>query len=244
MGYALRSVGLGFSDGHVLEEHSHPWGQMIYAVSGTMHVLAADRMWLVPPGRALWAPPHMRHEITMRGPVEMRTIYVAPSRAGGLAGTCRAVEITPLLRELILHIVEIGMLSDTVPEQDRLAHVFIDLFAACETLPLALPMPKDARALALAETLRGDPARDDGIEELAREAGASARTLQRIFLEETKLRFVEWRQRLRLLQAVTLLGQGASVTEAGASAGFSSTSAFIAAFRAQMGHTPSRYKRG
>ena len=57
------------------------------------------------------------------------------------------------------------------------------------------------------------------------------------------MRFAEWRQRLRLLQAVALLGDGASVTEAGAEAGFASTSAFIAAFRQQIGHTPARYKR-
>jgi AraC-like DNA-binding protein len=69
------------------------------------------------------------------------------------------------------------------------------------------------------------------------------RTLQRIFLEEKGLRFVEWRQRLRLIHAVTALNAGASVTEAGAAAGYASTSAFIAAFRAQMGETPARHAR-
>jgi AraC-like DNA-binding protein len=112
-----------------------------------------------------------------------------------------------------------------------------------EDLPLALPMPRDARALVLANRLREMPADDAQIEALARKAGASARTLQRLFRAETNMRFAEWRQRLRLLQAVALLGDGASVTEAGAEAGFASTSAFIAAFRQQIGHTPARYKR-
>ncbi len=242
MAYALRSLGQSFSDGHVLDTHTHPWGQVIYAATGTMRVSADDALWLVPQGRALWAPPGVRHEIAMRGTVAMRSIYVPPGRAGPLPDVCRAYDVSPLVRELILHIVSRGMLDEAVADQDRLAGVFLDNFATSEQLPLALPMPRDARALALARRLRDAPADDARIETLARETGASARTLQRLFRAETNMRFVEWRLRLRLLQAVAQLGLGASVTEAGAHAGFSSTSAFIAAFRQQMGHTPARYK--
>jgi len=117
----------------------------------------------------------------------------------------------------------------------------VDLVARAERLPLFVPMPRDSRAASVARMLRRNPARDDGIEALARGAGASARTLQRVFRDETGLRFVEWRQRLRLLQAITLLEQGSSVTEAGAAAGYSSTSAFVAAFKSQIGETPHRF---
>jgi transcriptional regulator GlxA family with amidase domain len=110
-------------------------------------------------------------------------------------------------------------------------------------LPLFVPMPRDARALNVARLLQADPAREDDIGALAKQAGASVRTLQRLFRDETGMRFVEWRQRLRLLQAITLLEQGASVTEAGAAAGYASTSAFVVMFRSQMGDTPHRYAR-
>jgi AraC-like DNA-binding protein len=96
----------------------------------------------------------------------------------------------------------------------------------------------------VARRLHEDPARDEGIARLARDAGASVRTLQRVFRDETGMRFVEWRQRLRLLHAITLLEQGATVTAAGAAAGYASTSAFIAAFRQQMGTTPGSYRAG
>ena len=81
MGFALRSVGLTYGDGHVLPSHAHDWGQLIFAMTGTMRVEAADALWLVPPGRALWAPPKVLHAIAMRGKVAMRTIYVPPERA-------------------------------------------------------------------------------------------------------------------------------------------------------------------
>lgn len=241
--FALRSVGQTFSSGHVLEPHSHSWGQLIYAVSGTMQVLAGNTLWLVPPTRALWAPAGVVHSIEMRGSVAMRTIYVPVERSTRLAAASHAIDVGPLLREMILHIVKLQMLRDEVDEQRRLADVFLDLLATAEGLPLFVPMPRDARALNVAHLLQADPAREDDIGALAKKAGASVRTLQRLFREETGMRFVEWRQRLRLLQAIALLEQGSSVTEAGAAAGYASTSAFVAMFRSQIGETPHRYAR-
>jgi AraC-like DNA-binding protein len=61
-----------------------------------------------------------------------------------------------------------------------------------------------------------------------------------LFLAETGLPFIHWRQRLRLLHAATLLGGGSSLTDAAFDAGYSGTSAFTAAFRRHFGFTPSR----
>ena len=241
MRFALRSVGLTYGDGHVLHAHSHHWGQLIFAISGTMRVEAANARWLVPPGRALWAPPQIVHEIEMRGTVAMRTIYVPPDRTARLPGQCTAVEVDALLRELILHIVARQMLIEGAQTDERLAGVFLDQLAAAPSLVLHLPMPRDARARSIAEKLWADPADGRTLPAIARGAGLSARTVQRIFQDETGLRFVEWRQRQRLIHAITALHAGLNVTRAGAAAGYASTSAFIAAFRQQMGETPARY---
>ena len=124
----------------------------------------------------------------------------------------------------------------------RLAAAAVDQIAEARTLPLQLPLPRDPRALRLAERLTVDPADPAGLAELARAAGASARTIQRLFLGETGLPFAQWRQRLRLLHGAAALGEGKSVTDAGLEAGYSGTSAFIAAFRKHFGVTPSRLR--
>jgi AraC-like DNA-binding protein len=243
MRYALRSVGLTYGDGHVLEAHAHRWGQLIFAGSGTMRVEAQAALWLVPPGRALWAPPDVVHAIEMRGAVAMRTIYVPPERAAPLPGQCTALEIDALLRELILHIVGRGMIVEDDAADERLAALFLDRLAAAPRLTLRLPVPADARVKALAERLWAAPGDTRTLAGLARAASISTRTVQRIFLQETGMRFVEWRQRLRLIHAITVLNGGANVTQAAAHAGYASTSAFIAAFRQQMGETPARYAK-
>jgi AraC-like DNA-binding protein/predicted enzyme related to lactoylglutathione lyase len=105
-------------------------------------------------------------------------------------------------------------------------------------------MPKDPRAVRVADRLKDEPACEAELGSLASDAGASTRTLQRLFLDETGLRFSEWRQRLRLIHAASLLAEGMSVTEAGLEAGYAGSSAFIAAFRKRFGRTPTRMKSG
>jgi AraC-like DNA-binding protein len=47
-----------------------------------------------------------------------------------------------------------------------------------------------------------------------------------------------WRQKARLLESVRLLAQGGSVTDAALDSGYSSVSAYIAAFKQTFGCTP------
>lgn len=244
MTYVLRAVALTFSDGHEMEAHSHPWGQLIYAATGTMRVLAADALWIVPQGRALWAPPNVVHEIAMRGLVAMRTVYIPPERSAALPSRCRAIEVGALLRELILKIVSLRLLSSASAEHMHLAEVFFDQLGSAERVMLHVPMPRDTRLAHLSEVLRDETTVEIAMPTLARRIGVSERTLQRLFREETGMRFVEWRQRLKLIHAIASLSAGASVTEAGADAGYANTSAFIAAFRAHMGETPKTFQQG
>lgn len=52
-----------------------------------------------------------------------------------------------------------------------------------------------------------------------------------------------WRRRLRLFRSVELLGGGLGVTQVAMELGYGSTSAFIHAFRMQMGSSPQAYMR-
>ena len=241
MALILRTLAATFFDGHHIEPHAHAWGQLIYAASGVMRVRAGDQLWLVPPAQAVWAPAGSRHEIWARGEFAMRTLYLRQDLARALPAECRGVQVSPLLRELILHAAGIMLLEEDDPSHRRIAELAAEQIAAAPALPLNLPFPRDPRALKLARRLQQDPADPAELAVLAREAGASARTLQRLFLEETGLRFAQWRQRLRLLHAASLLGLGASVTDAGLEAGYASSSAFIAAFRHAFASTPGRF---
>ncbi len=240
-GFPIRGLAVTYRDGHRLDRHTHPWAQLVYAASGAMRVVTPTATWLVPPTRAIWVPGGTPHEIEMRGAVAMRTLYLAPAGDTRLAA-CRAIEVAPLLRELILHIVRIGMLDAEDPGHARMEGLLVDLLAAGETAPLELPLPVDPRARSFAARLLAEPGASTSLAAMARGAGASLRTLQRLFLAETGLSLDAWRGRARMQQAVVCLSSGAPVTVAALECGYQSVSAFIAAFRRQFGQTPGRYR--
>jgi AraC-like DNA-binding protein len=172
----------------------------------------------------------------------MRTLYLSKRLCALLPPGCEAIDVSPLLRELVLFVVRAGMLDGTKPSDRRTIGFLVDQLASPEVLPLSLLLPGDKRARIVADRLRADPSDPTELSELARFAGASTRTVQRVFRAETGLRFAEWRRRLRLLHAAALIGTGTSVTSAGLAAGYQSTSAFVAAFRTELGVTPARMR--
>ena len=240
MAVAIRCLAATYYGGFHIRPHRHNAGQLIYAGTGVMRVRAGDMLWIVPPARAVWAPAGAEHEIHGLGDFAMRTLYFPAHIVTQLPGECCALDVTPLLRELVLELVEQCPIDEADEAGMRLANVAIDRIAQARRLPLQLPLPSDPRALRLAEVLLGEPSSQASLGELARVAGASPRTIQRLFLAETGMPFSQWRQRVRLLHGATILGAGRSVTEAGLEAGYSGTSAFIAAFRKHFGVTPSR----
>ena len=240
MATAIRCLAATYYGGFHIKPHTHHWGQLIYAAAGVMRVRAGANLWIVPSARAVWAPAGVEHEIRALGDFRMRTLYFPSEMVTDLPGACCALDVSPLLRELVLELVELCPIDEDDAAGMRLAEVAIDRIAQARSFPLKLPLPTDPRALRLAERLQDDPAQIAELPELARDAGASARTIQRLFLAETGLSFSRWRQRLRLLHAAAALGSGSSVTEAGLEAGYAGTSAFIAAFRRHFGFTPSR----
>jgi AraC-like DNA-binding protein len=52
-----------------------------------------------------------------------------------------------------------------------------------------------------------------------------------------------WRRRQRLVEAVRMLAAGHAVTAVALDVGYQSPSAFVAAFRRELGTTPGRYFR-
>ncbi|MFI4934392.1 MAG: AraC family transcriptional regulator [Caulobacterales bacterium] len=241
-GYLVRSLAETYRAGGRIPRHEHPWGQLAYATRGVMRITTPDAAWLAPPTRAIWLPPHVPHEIRMQGETAMRTLYLSPEQAANLPKETAVLEVWPLLRELILHILKVGMLGPAQPEHQRLAGLLNDLLVKAPPQDLFLPLPRDPRALALAAQLQSAPAAHVDLAVLARGAGAGLRTLQRLFPQETGLTLEAWRQKARLICGVAALSGGSNVTNAALDSGYDSVSAFITAFRRQFGVTPGRYR--
>ena len=227
--------------GHVIPLHFHDRDQLVYASQGVMTVLTSAGIWVVPTLRSVWIPAGVPHTITMSGRVAMRTLYLKPRLARALPRDCCVVNVSPLLRELILHACSFHALKKSVPQQRHLMDLITDQLEAIQMVPLQLPHLSDPRARHVAEILLADPTNTQKLAQLCRRSGASKRTVERLFQDEAGMTFGKWRQQLRLMHAVRLLAEGAKVTHAAVEAGYSTPSAFICMFKKVLGFTPALY---
>ncbi|MGA7811755.1 AraC family transcriptional regulator [Caballeronia sp.] len=218
-----------------IAQHTHAWAQLACASHGVLRIAASGSTWLVPPSRAIWLPPSVTHEVVIVEDAHLRTLYVDPSVVPAGLDTCRVVEVSPLLREVVL------ALDDTAISRERerlLGTLAIDEITRSQPLPLSVPMPIDKRLLALCEAVLADPAAADSLESWAEQAGASTRTIARLFKRELGVSFSQWRQQVVLAHAIPLLSQGRPLAQVAQTLGYHSQSAFSAMFRRAFGESP------
>jgi AraC-like DNA-binding protein/quercetin dioxygenase-like cupin family protein len=235
-----RALSTTYSSGYLMHPHKHAAHQLLFASSGAMTVTGDSTSWMIPPGRAVLIPAGIPHAIRMWGEVAMRSLYFPVNAPAPVfdASTCRVISVSPLLRELVLRIADLAALDSRVAAEARLMSVLMDELQAARIEPLLLPLPADARALKAAGCVLQNPADEATADALARRCGLSTRTLERLFRAETGMRFGLWRQKARLLESVRVLAEGRSVTDAALESGYSSVSAYIAAFKQTFGCTP------
>jgi len=224
--------------GFQIPPHSHKRDQLLYAVAGTMRIRTASDAWIVPPDRALYVPAKVVHSLAMREPVEMRTLYIARRRGLSLPNTPVVLVVTPLLRALVLALLEEPIAYAPHSRADRIALLILDEIARARSLDMSIPMPQDVRLLRLCEALIGNPELTSTLDGWTEEVGASRRTLARLFQKECGSTFTAWRQRVRFHAAIEALSRGATVSEAARQCGYASPSAFTSAFRKSLGISP------
>ena len=237
--HRIRPAQFIYEAGQVEPEHAHDDHQLVYASQGLFCVDTASSRWVLPPLRAAWVPAHVPHTVTAKTASTMSTLYIDTDTDETTDHTTvMVVSVSPLLRELILHISHAALDTDA---RDHVESVIFDQISAAPAAPLELLKLRDQRTRAIADCLERDPTDDRTLRQFGAVVGANERTLQRLFAAETGSTFGQWRTQVRLQHGIVALGEGASVTDAAIGSGYHEPSSFIAAFRAAFGTTPGRY---
>ncbi|PWW64689.1 AraC family transcriptional regulator [Actinokineospora spheciospongiae] len=214
------------------------WDQFICAEAGAMTVSTPAGVWAVPVGRGLWVPDGAPATVGNRAGVAVRTLYF-DSTLGTLPGDVRVVTVTDWARALVLHTVRTCPLDLADPVHAALLTVLTAELRMLPAEPLRLSWPRDPRATAAATGILADATAD--LDAVARRVGVGRRTLERLFVAETGLGLGAWRRRAHVLASLDLLASGASVTAASVAAGYTTPSAFVVAFKAELGRTPRQF---
>src|SRR6476660_886252 len=210
-----------------IDWHDHAEQQLLYPSSGLLIVSTTHGSWVVPPQRAVWLPAAVAHAHQAYGATQVRTVAF-PVDVNPLGLTQPTVlSVSRLLRELIIAITDDP--ARRGEEQHDLKRVALHQLKPAPALQFHLPQPGDERLRDVTAILAEDPGSDRTLGELGR--------------AETGMTFPQWRAQLRLHHSLTLLASGLSVTAAAVACGYSTPSAFTAAFHATFGTTPGTYRK-
>lgn len=229
-----------YARGHCVPWHDHPWPQLLYASSGVLGVETPKGSWIVPPQRGVWLPPNSRHETRMLTDVELSSLYL--ERTDDWSGDCAVIEISPLLRELILAAIAIGRAAGgaaaRVPERERLIIRMIGLeLHSAARVGAPIPMPTDARLADFCRSVIANPTVEIALEQHSARAGMTPKTVSRLFKRDLGLSFRDWRQMVQVSYALAHLAQGEAIKVVASSLGYT-PSAFAVMIRRATGLNP------
>ncbi len=228
-----------------VDPHSHPWAQVAMSATGVIRMSAGRSTFLVPPSRALWIPPGIEHVVNVVEDAEIRTLYIHPAlwpaqQVQAWRG-CRVLEVSTLLRECVAQLDTDAGQREPSERERHLSALVIDELLRASRVPLGVELPEDKRLRALCEAVIEQPARWETLDQWARAAGASGRTVARLFRSQLGTSFGQWRQQVLLAHALTLAARKRPMASIAAELGYASPSAFSAMVRRAVGAPPSRF---
>lgn len=206
-------------------------------------VTAENRSFVISPEQAVWPPRGVRHRVGSLLDAAFRSLWIAVDAGRNLPSAPTVLAVPPLLKELIVEAAAIEGSQDTDGYPDRVATLILDQLGRARALTAGLPWPRGERLLRPCEALYIDLAESRSSDDWAKALGMSSRTLTRQFEAEMGSSLRSWPRRVRLLRAIELLSSGTRVTETAMQLGYGSASAFICAFRTEMGSSPHVYVR-
>ena len=216
--------------------------QVLFPAKGVVSVRAGTAVALLSVRSAVWVPPGMSVEISCRRSSAVCRVMIGVQDLPNMPAALEPVIVSPLLRALLLEAARIPDSGERSARDGLLLQLLRDELCGARTAALLhLRMPDHPRLLRVCEAVVKEPRRSLDLTACGRAAGVSRRTFTRLFAAEMEMTFGEWRRQVRLVEALSGLARGRSVTSVALDAGYRSPAAFNAMFRRATGVAPSQY---
>jgi AraC-like DNA-binding protein len=235
------AIGNEYPPAFELDWHQHRRGQLLYAASGVVVVTTPHGAWVAPPERAVWTPGGCSHSVLMVGAVSTRSVLIEPGVHGSLGDTNKVIEVSPLLRSLLLSARDIEPEYDVDGRDGLVMSLLLAELARARVVPLAVPLPRTPDMARKCHAFLQRPTPHDTIVGWSADLGMGRRAFTRAFRRETGLSFGAWRQQACLLVALPRLAAGEAVTTIALDLGYDSPAAFTTMFKRTTGVAPSQY---
>lgn len=224
--------------------HSCIWGDFNFCLNGVLEYEVDHQLHLSPPSYGLWLPPRVAHHAIA---VDKHTThYVAirldPALCLDFSTQAEMLSITPFFRHLIQEIFRLQHQGDDLQSYRHLLQVVLDQLKVAPKHNHYLPQSHHSLLEPILADLSSPKYFSKSLQQILRQYPISERQLLRISQTELQLSLSEWRNRAKVLYAITQLRQGLSIKALSLELGYQHSSNFIEFFKRYTGQTPAQLK--
>ncbi|MGI2172810.1 AraC family transcriptional regulator [Shewanella ulleungensis] len=228
---------------HEIPLHTHPKGQLIFALHGYVTCEVSAKMWMVPTHSAIWIPANKLHTNRASDHAQLCHVFINSNMQGMPQHTC-TLAITPLVKELMCKLAAYDQHYDLASKTARLAQVLFDQLSDMPIQYLDVVLSKNVVIQAMSQQLISQPSARKTLPQWADEFALTERTLARLIKKETGMTFGKWRTQIDIITALQALSNKKSVQQVSELLGYESVSAFITMFKKVMKNPPMKYMSG
>ncbi|QKJ87712.1 AraC family transcriptional regulator [Paramixta manurensis] len=229
---------------HIIpHQHAH-FAQLIFVISGCATFYFRDRVIIASQDQAVFIPCNQEHSIDITRHTALRTLSIfSPDDYHDHGDQPYRFQVGALLKALSDAVCLMTRGKPSNEKEQRLYHVLIDQLNQPHHPEIALPLPADPRVKKAIYLLANPDYLSCRMRQLCQQIGVGERTLTRLFIVSTGMTFTEYKRKIQIEQAISLLKEGHSVVDVALKVGYETQSGFIYAFKNHTGVSPLKFKK-
>lgn len=230
----------------IITAHSCLWGDFNFSFNGVLEFKINQKLFLSPPSYGFWIPPHTEH--CSVAVAEHITHYICirihPRLCKQLNIECKTLSISPFFRHTVAELLGQKKLNYPAKDyQQHLLQILFDQLLFASGYDQYLPQTEHPVLKPILQKL-ADPSRlNQSLPKIFAEIHFSERHILRLCQQELNMSVSEWRNRIKIIYAISQLQQGISIKRIGYDLGYQQSSSFISFFKRYTGQTPAQTRQ-
>ncbi|SPL71530.1 AraC family transcriptional regulator [Acinetobacter stercoris] len=229
----------------IVTPHSNLWGDFNFSLNGTLELNISGQQFLSPPSYGLWIPPQIEHCCTAFE--EQLTHYICirihPCLSKQLSNEAKTLSVSAFLKHTVEEILQ--QKNSGIPSAsyyEHLLQILIDQIYISPVYDHYLPQSNHPILKPILSALSEPTHFHKSLQQILETFDITERHILRLSQKELLMSISEWRNRAKLIYAITQLQQGISIKKISYELGYQHSSSFIEFFKRYTGQTPSQIK--